>query len=150
MPARRRQIADSLVRRPARHLPRMTHPMPTNYSRCIDGQIIAEEQTMEREMKTASNPLEARRQDGTCESLDFQNKNLSGQDFSGQDLRGACFEGARLVGANFQKTDLRGANFRDARCLSANSDEANLSGTILDNTKFHEACLRGANFGTPY
>ena len=77
-------------------------------------------------METAGTSPVPSPQEGGEESLDFQNRNLSGEDFSGRDLRKACFERARLNGVDFRNGDLREANFRNANCVSARFDEANL------------------------
>lgn len=70
-------------------------------------------------------------------NLDFMQKWLKGEDFSGQDLRGANFRGAHLKGADFSGAKIEGANF----------DGANLKGTILEG-KFPNARQASSNSPT--
>lgn len=51
---------------------------------------------------------------------------LSGADFSGENLQGANFEGANLQGANFAGTNLVDVDFRGANLQGANFEGANL------------------------
>lgn len=83
-------------------------------------------------------------------------KSLTGQDFSGQNLRtanfkhnalsGANFSRAILVEAKFQGADVSGANFYRATLMGANFRKANLYGADLRNADLSNIITSGANF----
>ena len=66
----------------------------------------------------------------------FDNANLEGADFSGQDLAGASFYEADLTGANFDGANLEGVNFGRAYLT-----RASMRGTNLDGAGFYEVTL---------
>ncbi len=83
---------------------------------------------------------------------DFTGQNLTGHDFSNQDLREAVFTGAILVGANFSRACLDGATLDRADLTQANFRYAHMEGaslkrTYLDRTIFRCAFLSYSDFG---
>ena len=106
----------------------------------------------------------------TGNRMDFTNGNLEGCDFSGADLRMACFaaadcrgadfSGSNLSSAYFWRSDLRDCDFGfsnlflanmkevDARCANfshADLQKADLSGSHLREASFHNANLRNTD-----
>lgn len=92
--------------------------------------------------------------------VSFKGQNLSGADFRGADLEGVIFIDAILVDANFEGANLKntdfscanawGANFNETNCqnavfLSANLTEASFEGADLDGASFVQANLTEAN-----
>lgn len=90
----------------------------------------------------------------------FKGQNLTSANFSGADLEGACFIDAILVSANFEGANLKNADFscvnawsanfnetncRNALFLSANLTEASFEESDLDEASFAQANLTGAN-----
>jgi uncharacterized protein YjbI with pentapeptide repeats len=71
---------------------------------------------------------------------DYNQEQLVGADFSGQDLKDSSFTRANLRIANFSKADLRGVSF-----FSANLEKANLEGADLSYATLDKARLMGAN-----
>lgn len=86
---------------------------------------------------------------------DLTGRNFSGQNLSNADMRQANLTGAVLTGTNLSDADLRGANLTGASMDGAdlsNADlrNANLTGAILDHANFFSAdmgrvSLTGAN-----
>ena len=66
---------------------------------------------------------------------------LSGMDFSGENLQKVDLEQADLSGTNFEAANLAGANFK-----GANLQGAVLRRTILNKADFYKANLSGADF----
>jgi len=64
-------------------------------------------------------------------SLDFRGKHLQGNDFSGQDLRGATFLYSTLDNVDFSNADLQDADLRFATISNTNFHLANLKDTVL-------------------
>ena len=77
------------------------------------------------------------------ERANFSNKNLSGLDFSGADLRNASLSGAYLIDVNLNNADLSGANLMDADFIGAD-----LSGANLRRTDLRESILDGATYNS--
>ena len=90
----------------------------------------------------------------------FKGQNLTSANFSGADLEGVCFIDAVLVSTNFEGANLKNADFscvnawsasfnetncKDALFLSANLTEASFEGADLDGTSFAQANLTEAN-----
>ena len=90
----------------------------------------------------------------------FKGQNLTSANFSGADLEGACFIDAILVNANFEGANLKNADFscanawsanfnntncKDALFLSANLTEASFEGAGLEGTSFVQANLTEAS-----
>lgn len=81
---------------------------------------------------------------------DFRGLDLRGMSFAralleGADLRGCNLEGAMLEGAVLAKADLTGARLRGARLKGANLGKANLEGAMLDGADLTQAVLMGAS-----
>lgn len=75
---------------------------------------------------------------------DYNQEQLVGADFSGQDLKDSSFTRANLRIANFSKADLRGVSFFSANLEKANLEEADLSYATLDKARFMGANLTNA------
>ena len=90
----------------------------------------------------------------------FKGQNLTGANFEGANLEGACFIDALLVDANFEGANLKntdfscanawGANFNETNCqnavfLSANLTGASFEGVDLDGASFVQANLTEAS-----
>ncbi|NEP08874.1 MAG: pentapeptide repeat-containing protein [Symploca sp. SIO2C1] len=83
-------------------------------------------------------------------------KDLSGQDFSGQNLREREFSNVNLESSNFSNADLRGAVFKDSVINKANLHGANftygithlvdLTGADLSDGIFVEAIMLRSTF----
>ena len=83
-------------------------------------------------------------------------KNLSGADLSGADLRWVDLSGANLEKANLCGADLSGVNIKGANLSGADIRqsifhcqfirEANLSGVIYDDTTKWEGCANASWF----
>ena len=76
----------------------------------------------------------------------FASADLSGQDFSGLNLRGikmdrAVLKGANFTGARLQRANLVGAIAQEARFDWADPSGARLSGANLILASFENACL---------
>jgi uncharacterized protein YjbI with pentapeptide repeats len=78
--------------------------------------------------------------------MSYSNAELSGQDFSRQDLRAADFANANMEGANFSQADLRGAIFSASVMQNANLKGANFQYAMLDQVDFTKANLENAIF----
>ena len=76
------------------------------------------------------------------------NKDLSGQNFDGQDLSYALLRGANLSGCSFVGTNLTGANIVDANIDGANFTDATMHYCNLSNAtgsgNFTNAKMKGA------
>lgn len=75
---------------------------------------------------------------------DYNQEQLVGADFSGQDLKDSSFTRANLRIANFSNADLRGVSFFSANLEDANLEGANLSQATLDKARFMGANLTNA------
>ena len=78
-------------------------------------------------------------------NLDFTAANLSGVDLSNQDLTGVILNKANLSGVNFTKANLTNAELKDANLQGATLDFANLSGASLSGAYLIGGKFRGAN-----
>ncbi|WP_437995444.1 DUF2169 domain-containing protein [Sorangium sp. So ce185] len=95
--------------------------------------------------REAGEPLDERDLTGA----DFRGVDLRGMRFvraflEGADLRGCDLSGAVLEGAVLARADLTGANLTGARLRGANLGKANLEGAVLDDADLTEAVLMGA------
>jgi uncharacterized protein YjbI with pentapeptide repeats len=95
--------------------------------------------------REAGEPLDERDLTGA----DFRGLNLRGMSFAralleGGDLRGCDLSGVMLEGAVLAKADLTGANLTGARLRGANLGKANLERAVLDDADLTEAVLMGA------
>ncbi|WP_437849896.1 DUF2169 family type VI secretion system accessory protein [Sorangium sp. So ce363] len=95
--------------------------------------------------REAGEPLDERDLTGA----DFRGVDLRGMRFArafleGADLRGCDLSGAVLEGAVLAKADLSGANLTGARLRGANLGKANLEGAVFDDADLTEAVLMGA------
>lgn len=90
-------------------------------------------------------------EDNAERSSDFRGVNLSGENFSNNELPQRDFRRAVLRGAEFINCDLRGANFADADLSGANFrgaklQDADFSNANLTKANFHRADLAGVAF----
>ena len=74
----------------------------------------------------------------------FERKDLSGEDFSGQNLQLAEFTKTNLEGANLSGADLRGAVFNIVTAQKVNLQGADLSNVLTYVSNFDEADLTNA------
>lgn len=100
------------------------------------------------------------------DTVNYNNSNLSEQDFSHQDLHGKAFVAAEMRGINFEGSDLSNAMFTKGVLINANLKDANLTGALVDRvflvgadlsnailegatlsrTSFQEVAVTGADF----
>jgi len=73
--------------------------------------------------------------------LSFSNAELTGQDFSGQELRAAEFSNANLELTDFSEADVRGAIFSGSVATEANFHGADFTTGMLDSVKFDRTDL---------
>ena len=71
----------------------------------------------------------------------FDNINLSGANLNNvtiknSNIRNAIFIRAKISGCNFESSDFEGSNFKDAFIYDNNFKNTNLSGAIIDSTRF--------------
>ena len=78
--------------------------------------------------------------------LSFSNAELTGKDFSGQELRAAEFSNANLELTDFSHADVRGAIFSGSVATKANFHGADFSTGMLDSVKFDRTDLSDAIF----
>lgn len=90
-------------------------------------------------MAQTPSPLERLRENNACPGCDFSYLDLSHQDFSNANLRGAIFIGANLSHSNLSRTDLTAAIL----------NSANLSGTTFQFAILENASLLGAQARQP-
>lgn len=76
--------------------------------------------------------------------LNYTNAQLTGQDFSNQDLETGVFVSAEMREANFQGANLKNSMFTKGNLLGANLTGANLEGALLDRVTFYKANLTNA------
>ena len=69
--------------------------------------------------------------DGVGQGSQFNNVDLNGVIFFGQNLSGALFNGAILTDANFSSTNLTNAQFINSFVAGANFNQADISGADL-------------------
>lgn len=77
--------------------------------------------------------------------VDFKGQNLSGANFEGADLEGACFIDAILVGVDFEGANLKNTDFSCANAWSANFNETNCQNTVFLSANLTEASFEGAD-----
>ena len=82
--------------------------------------------------------------------LSFSNAELTGQDFSGQELRAAEFSNANLELTDFSHADVRGAIFSGSVATEADFHGADFTTGMLDSVKFDRTNLRGCHSGRYY
>jgi uncharacterized protein YjbI with pentapeptide repeats len=78
--------------------------------------------------------------------LTYDNAELNGQDFSGQNLQTAVFTTAKLDQTNFSGTDLTGVVISSSTLNYTNLHGANLTQGLLDQVRFVNADLSDAIF----
>jgi uncharacterized protein YjbI with pentapeptide repeats len=76
----------------------------------------------------------------------FESKDLSGENFSGQNLQLAEFTKVKLEGADLSKTDLRGGVFNGVFAEKVNLSGANFTNGLAYVTNFDNADLRDTIF----
>ncbi len=79
-------------------------------------------------------------------SLSYDNAELSGENFSGQNLQTAVFTNAKLDDTNFSDADLIGVVISSSILNRTNLHGANLSQGLLDQVRFVGADLSNAIF----
>jgi uncharacterized protein YjbI with pentapeptide repeats len=79
-------------------------------------------------------------------SLSYDNAELNGQDFSGQNLQTAVFTTAKLDKTNFSGADLTGVVISSSTLNYTNLHGADLSQGLLDQVRFVNADLSDAIF----
>ena len=81
---------------------------------------------------------------GTVTATNYNNQDLGGVDFSGQDLTDSSFAKSALRRANFSNANLIGVSLYGAILENANLEGANLSYAILDDAVFNGSNLTNA------
>jgi uncharacterized protein YjbI with pentapeptide repeats len=81
---------------------------------------------------------------GQPDSVNYNNANLNGQDFSQMDLHGKTFVSAEMRGINFSGADLTNAILTKGVLLNANLRGANLTGALADRVFWVGADLTNA------
>jgi len=76
--------------------------------------------------------------------MSYSNANLSGQDFSQQDLSGVVFVAAEMRGTDFSGADLTNAMMTKGVLLGANLAGANLTDALVDRVTLYKANLTNA------
>jgi uncharacterized protein YjbI with pentapeptide repeats len=76
--------------------------------------------------------------------LNYSNAQLTGQDFSKQDLETAVFVAAEMRETNFKGANLKHSMFTKGNLLGANLTDANLEGALLDRVTLYKANLTNA------
>ncbi len=76
-----------------------------------------------------------------AQALSYNNRNLTDNDFAGQDLRDSTFDHSNLRGSNFSHANLEGVRF-----FSANLEGADFSDANMRNVDLESARLTKANF----
>lgn len=76
----------------------------------------------------------------------FEGVNLTGKDFSGQNLQTAQFTNVDLTDANFRQADLRGSVFNGSALTKANLQGADLTNGLTYLSSFQGADLSDAVF----
>lgn len=75
----------------------------------------------------------------------FTGQNLTSANFAGADLEGACFIDAVLVSTNFEGANLKNADFSCVNAWSANFNETNCKDTVFLSANLTEASFEGAD-----
>ena len=75
----------------------------------------------------------------------FKGQNLTSVNFSGANLEGACFIDATLVSTNFEGANLKNTDFSCANAWSANFNEANCQNALFLSANLTEASFEGAD-----
>jgi uncharacterized protein YjbI with pentapeptide repeats len=78
--------------------------------------------------------------------LSYDNAELNGQDFSGQNLQTAVFTAAKLDSTNFTGADLTGVVISSSTLNHTNLHGANVTQGLLDQVRFVNADLSDAIF----
>lgn len=76
--------------------------------------------------------------------LNYSNAQLTGQDFSNQNLETGLFVSAEMRDANFSGANLKNSMFTKGNLLGANLAGANLEGSLLDRVTLYKANLTNA------
>ena len=79
------------------------------------------------------------------DTVNYNNANLNGEDFSHTNLHGKAFVAAELRNTNFEGADLRAAILTKAVMLNANLRDADLTNALVDRVFFGGADLSNAN-----
>lgn len=75
----------------------------------------------------------------------FKGQNLPKANFKGANLEGACFIDAILVSTNFEDANLKNADFSCANAWSANFNETNCKDALFLSANLTEASFEGAD-----
>lgn len=80
----------------------------------------------------------------TGATTSYEDRNLSGENFSGKNLQTAQFTNVDLTSANLSNTDLRGAVFNGSALKKTNLHGADLTNGLVYLSSFNEADLSDA------
>ena len=75
----------------------------------------------------------------------FKGQNLTSANFAGANLEGACFIDATLVSTNFEDANLKNADFSCANAWSANFNGTNCQNAVFLSANLAEASFEGAD-----
>jgi hypothetical protein len=78
-------------------------------------------------------------------TINYANTNLTGRDFSHQDLEQGVFVSAELRDTNFAGSNLKNSMLTMANLFGANLEGVDLSGSLMDRVTLYKANLRDAN-----
>lgn len=105
---------------------------------------------LEKANFVGANIKEANMKKAILKKCEFRDAVLEGTDLEGADLEGARIERANLMKVNLKKTNLSKASLSWANLFEANLIGAVMKETILINTNFRRACLRGIDLSKSY
>lgn len=77
--------------------------------------------------------------------LNYANAQLTGQDFSHQNLEGGVFVAAEMRDANFQGANLKNSMLTKGNLLGADLTGADLEGSLVDRVTLYKAKLTNVN-----